>query len=115
MHDCLEWEDARKGRFRILDSDTLARRWGDYRQKEAMNYDKMSRAMRFYYRRRILDKTARRLHYKFTESIMKQVEAVRSMRDSDGDESEGDSVFAEYDSGNESDESFASEMSDESD
>ena len=61
----LKWTDKEKGIFKVVDSEALARFWGDYRRKPKMNYDKMSRAIRYYYDKDILDKFEKRLHYQF--------------------------------------------------
>ena len=62
---CVTWEGVR-GEFRILDPDDIARRWGDRKNRPNMNYDKMSRAMRYYYDKLILRKVAgKRYTYRF--------------------------------------------------
>lgn len=88
--DCIEWEDASRGFFRITNTERLACEWwGVYRSKPAMNYDKMSRAMRFYYKRNILARIPHKLLYKFTEGVMKQVELLQPSQDSDGPGNDG--------------------------
>ena len=71
--DALVWMDAKNGLFHIAKPEEIAKEWGKYRDVEAMTYDKMSRALRYYYRRQILDKTGGRMMYKFTAAVMKQV------------------------------------------
>ena len=44
------------GEFRMLDPEEVARRWGRRKNKAAMNYDKMGRALRYYYDKLILRK-----------------------------------------------------------
>lgn len=81
--DCLKWTDSHQGYFRIASPERLAREWwGVYRSKDTMDYDKMSRAMRYYYNRKILDKTPHKLLFKFNEGIMKQVKYYRRLHDS---------------------------------
>ena len=41
----------------IKDPDEVARLWGNRKCKPHMNYDKLSRALRYYYNKRILYKT----------------------------------------------------------
>ena len=41
----------------IKDPDEVARLWGSRKCKPHMNYDKLSRALRYYYNKRILYKT----------------------------------------------------------
>ena len=45
------------GEFVIKDPDEVARLWGQRKCKPHMNYDKLSRALRYYYNKRILYKT----------------------------------------------------------
>ncbi|XP_043938530.1 ETS translocation variant 3-like [Protopterus annectens] len=54
------------GEFVIKDPDEVARLWGSRKCKPQMNYDKLSRALRYYYNKRILHKTkGKRFTYKF--------------------------------------------------
>ncbi|KAJ8409819.1 hypothetical protein AAFF_G00218780 [Aldrovandia affinis] len=60
----MEW-----GEFVIRDPERLARLWGERKGKPHMNYDKLSRALRYYYNKRILHKTkGKRFTYKFNFS-----------------------------------------------
>uniref|UniRef100_A0A8V5GEF1 Uncharacterized protein n=1 Tax=Melopsittacus undulatus TaxID=13146 RepID=A0A8V5GEF1_MELUD len=57
------------GEFVIKDPDEVARLWGVRKCKPHMNYDKLSRALRYYYNKRILHKTkGKRFTYKFNFS-----------------------------------------------
>ncbi|XP_068604931.1 ETS domain-containing transcription factor ERF-like [Brachionichthys hirsutus] len=57
------------GEFVIRDPEGLARLWGERKGKPHMNYDKLSRALRYYYNKRILHKTkGKRFTYKFNFS-----------------------------------------------
>ncbi|XP_021052592.1 ETS translocation variant 3-like protein [Mus pahari] len=57
------------GEFVIKDPDEVARLWGRRKCKPQMNYDKLSRALRYYYNKRILHKTkGKRFTYKFNFS-----------------------------------------------
>ncbi|XP_036374880.1 ETS domain-containing transcription factor ERF-like [Megalops cyprinoides] len=59
------------GEFVIRDPERLARLWGERKGKPHMNYDKLSRALRYYYNKRILHKTkGKRFTYKFNFSKM---------------------------------------------
>uniref|UniRef100_A0A3B4E617 ETS domain-containing protein n=1 Tax=Pygocentrus nattereri TaxID=42514 RepID=A0A3B4E617_PYGNA len=54
------------GEFVIRDPERLAKMWGERKGKPHMNYDKLSRALRYYYNKRILHKTkGKRFTYKF--------------------------------------------------
>ncbi|XP_072325172.1 ETS domain-containing transcription factor ERF-like [Scyliorhinus torazame] len=57
------------GEFVIKDPDEVAKLWGLRKCKPHMNYDKLSRALRYYYNKRILHKTkGKRFTYKFNFS-----------------------------------------------
>jgi hypothetical protein len=52
--------------FRLSDPDEVARRWGARKNKPKMNYEKLSRGLRYYYDKNIIHKTAgRRYVYRF--------------------------------------------------
>ena len=56
--------------FRMIDPDEVATRWGLRKNKPKMNYEKMSRGLRYYYDKNILVKTAgKRYIYKFVCDI----------------------------------------------
>ena len=57
----IEWTDESNGEFKLNDSEEVARRWGHRKHKEGMNYDKLSRALRYYYSKNIIKKV-RHLH-----------------------------------------------------
>jgi len=63
--DILTWE-GEKGEFRLIDPDDVARKWGERKNKQNMNYDKLSRALRYYYDKNILTKIpGKRYAYRF--------------------------------------------------
>ncbi|KAM3596344.1 uncharacterized protein V6R79_012919 [Siganus canaliculatus] len=67
-HDVIAWQGD-YGEFVIKDPDEVARLWGARKCKPQMNYDKLSRALRYYYNKRILHKTkGKRFTYKFNFS-----------------------------------------------
>ena len=52
----------------------MARRWGIRKNRPQMSYDKLSRGLRYYYDKGILEKvTGRRFVYRFTADLEKQV------------------------------------------
>uniref|UniRef100_A0A087X2U5 Ets2 repressor factor n=1 Tax=Poecilia formosa TaxID=48698 RepID=A0A087X2U5_POEFO len=64
-NDVIAWQGD-YGEFVIKDPDEVARLWGARKCKPQMNYDKLSRALRYYYNKRILHKTkGKRFTYKF--------------------------------------------------
>ncbi|XP_008480661.1 protein FEV-like, partial [Diaphorina citri] len=59
------WEGS-QGEFRLVDPDEVARRWGLRKSKPNMNYDKLSRALRYYYDKNIMTKVhGKRYAYRF--------------------------------------------------
>ncbi len=42
----VRWEDPNEGVFRIVESEKLARLWGEKKNNQKMTYEKLSRAMR---------------------------------------------------------------------
>ncbi|KAL4658697.1 ETS domain-containing transcription factor ERF-like [Arapaima gigas] len=67
-HNVIAWQGD-YGEFVIKDPDEMARLWGARKCKPQMNYDKLSRALRYYYNKRILHKTkGKRFTYKFNFS-----------------------------------------------
>ncbi|XP_060872438.1 DNA-binding protein D-ETS-6-like [Metopolophium dirhodum] len=62
---CICW-DGPGGEFKLIDPDEVARRWGERKSKPNMNYDKLSRALRYYYDKNIMTKVhGKRYAYKF--------------------------------------------------
>ncbi|KAG1709763.1 DNA-binding protein D-ETS-3 [Nymphon striatum] len=62
---CITWEGT-NGEFKLSDPDEVARRWGERKSKPNMNYDKLSRALRYYYDKNIMTKVhGKRYAYKF--------------------------------------------------
>ncbi|XP_034023401.1 ETS-related transcription factor Elf-3 isoform X2 [Thalassophryne amazonica] len=62
----MKWEDRREGVFKFLKSEAVAQMWGQKKKNSSMTYEKLSRAMRYYYKRDILERVdGRRLVYKF--------------------------------------------------
>ncbi|CAD5213871.1 unnamed protein product [Bursaphelenchus okinawaensis] len=64
---CVRWVDREEGTFKIESSMQLARYWGIRKHREKMNYDKLSRSLRQYYKKGIIQKPEKkqRLVYKF--------------------------------------------------
>lgn len=63
----IHWLDRGAGIFKIVDSNRVATLWGKRKNRPAMNYDKLSRSLRQYYKKGIMKKTERtqRLVYQF--------------------------------------------------
>jgi len=61
----ITWEGT-NGEFKLSDPDEVARKWGERKSKPNMNYDKLSRALRYYYDKNIMTKVhGKRYAYKF--------------------------------------------------
>ncbi|XP_045132635.1 uncharacterized protein LOC123516926 [Portunus trituberculatus] len=62
----VKWENPEEGLFRFIDGEKVAKRWGERKGNKEMNYEKLSRAMRYYYKTQIFEAViGRRLVYKF--------------------------------------------------
>lgn len=70
--NCITWEGT-NGEFKLTDPDEVARRWGERKSKPNMNYDKLSRALRYYYDKNIMTKVhGKRYAYKFDFQVRHQ-------------------------------------------
>ncbi|CAN0432827.1 unnamed protein product [Lampetra planeri] len=67
----IRWLNRDKGIFKIEDSVEVARLWGIRKNRPAMNYDKLSRSIRQYYKKGIIRKTeiSQRLVYQFVKPL----------------------------------------------
>merc|ERR1711953_196130 len=62
----ITWEDIERGEFRIVDSVLVAKLWATVKKNKKMNYEKLSRAMRYYYKQKIFGIVEnKRLVYRF--------------------------------------------------
>lgn len=52
----IRWEDPESLVFRVVDPNGLARLWGNHKNRGNMTYEKMSRALRHYYKLNIIKK-----------------------------------------------------------
>uniref|UniRef100_A0A3Q0S1C4 Transcription factor ETV6 n=1 Tax=Amphilophus citrinellus TaxID=61819 RepID=A0A3Q0S1C4_AMPCI len=80
----IRWEDPDSLVFRVVDPNGLARLWGNHKNRENMTYEKMSRALRHYYKLNIIKKErGQKLLFRFLklpQDIRKQqVEAPSSL------------------------------------
>ncbi|XP_078348376.1 uncharacterized protein LOC144633369 [Oculina patagonica] len=66
----ITWKNQSKGVFRLIDHNGLARLWGRQKNRKNMTYEKLSRALRYYYSKNILKKVpGQRLTYKFVRNL----------------------------------------------
>ncbi|KAL9959582.1 hypothetical protein ACROYT_G032916 [Oculina patagonica] len=62
------WTNRDAGEFKLKNQEEVARRWGNLKHRPGMNYDKLSRALRYYYQKGIIKKVnGQRLVYKFVK------------------------------------------------
>eukprot|EP00096_Caligus_rogercresseyi_P010094 TRINITY_DN3561_c0_g2_i1.p1 TRINITY_DN3561_c0_g2~~TRINITY_DN3561_c0_g2_i1.p1 ORF type:complete len:620 (+),score=192.12 TRINITY_DN3561_c0_g2_i1:127-1986(+) len=79
----IAWKNKDTGIFKIVDPAGLAKLWGIQKNHLAMNYDKMSRALRYYYRVNILRKVQGERHcYQFLRnpSELKSIKNISLLR-----------------------------------
>lgn len=79
----IAWKDKDTGVFKIVDPAGLAKLWGIQKNHLSMNYDKMSRALRYYYRVNILRKVQGERHcYQFLRnpSELKSIKNISLLR-----------------------------------
>lgn len=55
FYNIIRWTNSR-GEFKLIDAEEVARMWGLRKNKTNMNYDKLSRALRYYYQKNIIQK-----------------------------------------------------------
>ena len=68
-HNYVRWEDPDGLVFRIINPNGLAQLWGQQKNRSNMTYEKLSRALRYYYKMNIIAKVlGRRLTYRWGQS-----------------------------------------------
>lgn len=61
----IQWTN-KEGEFKLINAEEVARQWGLRKNKQNMNYDKLSRALRYYYEKNIIKKVmGQKFVYKF--------------------------------------------------
>ncbi|XP_066456203.1 transcription factor ETV7-like isoform X2 [Eleutherodactylus coqui] len=66
---CIRWEDKELKIFRVVDPNSLAAFWGKHKNRPRMTYEKMSRALRQYYKINLLQRECgKRLTFRFLRS-----------------------------------------------
>ena len=62
----IEWTRKAAAEFKLLDPEEVARQWGVQKNRPTMNYDKLSRSLRYYYEKGIMQKVpGERYVYRF--------------------------------------------------
>ncbi|XP_048781226.2 ETS-related transcription factor Elf-1-like [Ostrea edulis] len=65
----IKWVNKHEGTFRFMDTVEVSRRWGQKKQKTDMNFEKLSRGIRHYYKNKFMTRIdGVRLVYKFNWS-----------------------------------------------
>ncbi|VCX37002.1 unnamed protein product [Gulo gulo] len=68
----IRWEDKNAKIFRVVDPNGLARLWGNHKNRVNMTYEKMSRALRHYYKLNIIKKEpGQKLLFRFLKTPSK--------------------------------------------
>ena len=67
----ISWENQTEGLFRFTDAQAFAALWGKHRNRPNMTYDKVARALRYYYKRNIFQQVGGRLTYRFSDRLRK--------------------------------------------
>ncbi|XP_030651974.1 transcription factor ETV7 isoform X3 [Nomascus leucogenys] len=71
----IKWEDKDAKIFRVVDPNGLARLWGNHKNRVNMTYEKMSRALRHYYKLNIIKKEpGQKLLFRFLKTPGKMVQ-----------------------------------------
>lgn len=66
----IAWKNHPNGVFKLIDHHSVARLWGVQKKRKNMTYDKLSRALRYYYSKNILQKVdGERLTYQFCKTV----------------------------------------------
>ena len=62
----IQWTNRQNSEFKLVDPEEVARQWGAQKNRPTMNYDKLSRSLRYYYEKNIMQKVSgERYVYKF--------------------------------------------------
>ncbi|XP_064602506.1 ETS-related transcription factor Elf-1-like isoform X2 [Liolophura sinensis] len=62
----LKWENKESGIFKFVDTGAVAKMWGQQKRKQDMNFEKLSRGIRHYYKGGMMNRVeGKRLVYKF--------------------------------------------------
>lgn len=68
----IKWTQDEDYEFKILQPSTVARMWGKKKNKPTMNYEKLSRGIRYYYGNSVIEKVhGKRYVYRFLCDIPK--------------------------------------------
>ena len=67
----IQWTDAEQFKFKIKEPNEVAQLWGSIKDKSDMTYEKLGRAMRYYYGKNIIEKVRFHLFAEIFRGLMK--------------------------------------------
>ena len=66
----IRWIDISNHTFELVKPEEVARQWGMHKNRKAMNYEKLSRSLRYYYEMKIIEKVRDKIYaYRFLCNI----------------------------------------------
>ena len=68
----IAWTHKADGEFKLIDAEQVARLWGQRKNKPNMNYDKLSRALRYYYDKNIIRKVVGQARKRFQKRLLRR-------------------------------------------
>lgn len=69
----IQWTD-KEWEFKLVNPEEVAKKWGQRKNKPKMNYEKLSRGLRYYYDKHIIHKVpGKRYVYKYVCDIQRQI------------------------------------------
>ncbi|KAM4044419.1 transcription factor ETV7-like isoform 2-T2 [Anomaloglossus baeobatrachus] len=85
---CIQWEDKELKIFKVMDPHKLAAFWGNHKNRPNMTYEKMSRALRQYYKISLIKKeSGKRLTFRFLRSPRERPASEKILKSKDTDDS----------------------------
>ncbi|CAK9296563.1 unnamed protein product [Gordionus sp. m RMFG-2023] len=80
--EIIAWTD-KQGEFKLINSEEVAKLWGLRKNKRNMNYDKLSRALRYYYDKHIIKKVlGKKYVYRFVNIPPPSAHALNNFKES---------------------------------
>lgn len=68
------WTNREAGEFKLKNQEEVARRWGTLKHRPGMNYDKLSRALRYYYQKGIIKKVSKIMALYVRKTSVRQIQ-----------------------------------------
>jgi len=73
---CIQWTMKERLEFKFSRPEMVAKLWGDFKKKKRMNYEKLSRGLRYYYHSKKLERIQHK-HYHFRFLKAKNCEDIQ--------------------------------------